>query len=384
MGIYSEYLEKHFSFAEINFERKHQLNRISQIRNRDILVFASDFTKGNAPISISFEDLLPIKDQSSNLHGNALDLILETPGGSGEVAEDIVKLLRNKYDDIAIIVPGWAKSAGTIIAMSCDDILMEPASALGPIDAQIARNGKVFSADALLKGMKEIKNEVQDSGILNMAYVPILQDISPGELQSAQNALDFAKDLVQEWLVKYKFKDWNTHSVTNEPVTLQDKQQRAHEIATVLAEHSKWLTHGRSIKIKDLEEMKLKIVDYSKNTELFDAIKRYYILLKMTFDSNIYKVFETVNSQIFRSINMGGVIQQHENNKKKPINATINCNKCNYTINVQANLGQSFPLMEGFIPFPTNNILICPNCSNRLDISQVRHQIEAQTGLPVV
>lgn len=382
MGYYSEYLGQNLNFDQINFERKEQLRRISELRGRDILVFAADFSKGNAPISISFEDLLPINDQFSNLKGTSLDLILETPGGSGETAEDIVKLLRSKYNDISIIVPGWAKSAGTIIAMSCDEILMEPASALGPIDAQISRNGKVFSAEALLKGMDEIKREVSEKGNLNMAFIPILQDISPGELQSAQNALDFAKELVQEWLVKYKFKDWNTRSASGESVTIEIKQQRAKEIAATLADHSKWLTHGRSIKIQDLEEMKLKISNYSLNDELADAIRRYYTLLKMTFDTNIYKVYETIDSQIFRSTNSGGISQPPQT--PKPITATIECGNCNYSINIQVNLGQNFPIQEGYLPFPENNLLICPNCSIEHDLSKIREQLEAQEGMPVV
>ena len=41
-------------------------------------------------------DLLPISDQLANLKGTKLDLILETPGGAGEVAEDIVRMIRKK------------------------------------------------------------------------------------------------------------------------------------------------------------------------------------------------------------------------------------------------------------------------------------------------
>ena len=89
-------------------------------------------------------DLLPISDQLANLKGTKLDLILETPGGAGEVAEDIVRMIRKKYDDVAVIVPGWAKSAGTIIAMAADEILMGPTSALGPIDARLSWQGKRF------------------------------------------------------------------------------------------------------------------------------------------------------------------------------------------------------------------------------------------------
>src|SRR5580658_5745100 len=191
MGIYTEYLEKFASgnFDELSAERKTQLKRISELRGRDVLVFAADINKGIQQISIDYSDLLPFTDQLSNLKGKQLDLILETPGGSGEVAEDLVKAMRGKYEDVAVIVPGYAKSAGTIMAMAADEILLGPFSGLGPIDAQIFYQGKQFSADALLEGMEKIKKEVSDTGTLNRAYIPILQGISPGELQNAENAL---------------------------------------------------------------------------------------------------------------------------------------------------------------------------------------------------
>jgi len=160
MGFYSEYLDRQLNMEQLTTERKRQLQHISELRgNRDVLVLAADLNKADAPISLDYSDLLPVNDQLSNLSGKALDLILETPGGSGEVAEDIVRLLHGKYEEVAVIIPGYAKSAGTIIAMAGDEILMEPASALGPIDAQILWQGKVFSADALIKGIEKIKKD---------------------------------------------------------------------------------------------------------------------------------------------------------------------------------------------------------------------------------
>ena len=188
------------------------------------------------------------------------------------------------------------------MAMGADEILMEPASALGPVDAQITWEGKHFSAEALLEGMGKIKMEVEETGVLNKAYIPILQGISPGELQNAQNALDFAKKLVTDWLIKYKFKNWETHSSTGDPVTETEKNGRAIEIAETLRSHSQWLTHGRSIKLEDLAEMKLVINDYSKNLPLAEAIRRYHALLQIAFHTNIYKVIETPCSQIYRFI----------------------------------------------------------------------------------
>ncbi|MGE7727838.1 SDH family Clp fold serine proteinase [Bacillus cereus] len=386
MGMFTEFLERGFSFEQINLERKKYLQKISELRGgRDIITFAADFNKGNAPISIVYDDLLSINDQLANLNGNQLDIILETPGGSGEVAEDIVKLLREKYDHISVIVPGWAKSAGTLIAMSCDEILMEPASALGPIDAQISREGQVFSAEALLKGMDEIKREVQATNYLNPAYIPILQGISPGELQGAQNALDFAKVLVREWLVQYKFKDWNHHSTTGEPVSLDEKNQRADEIASCLCDHSKWLTHGRSIKIKDLEDMKLVINDYSQNEQLAEAIRSYYTLLRMTLGTNIYKVYETIDSQIYKSVNSGDSEEmQLPSQPSHQVQFNFGCGNCQKNFVIQANFEVNVPIEEGAIEFPKDDLFVCPSCRIETRIEGIRQQIESQMGKPIV
>lgn len=204
MGYFSDYLNIAMDPKALEVERAKQLAQIARLRKRDVIVMAADIGKGRSPISIDAKDLTPLNDQISHPKAKAIDLILETPGGSGETAEDIVKLLRHKYDDVGVIVPGAAKSAGTIIAMAADEILMEPVSALGPIDAQILWQGKVFSAGALIEKVEKIKQEVALTKILNKAYIPILQSVSPGELQNAENSLEFAKILVRDWLVRYK------------------------------------------------------------------------------------------------------------------------------------------------------------------------------------
>jgi Serine dehydrogenase proteinase len=388
VGVYSEYLNRGMSFQEMEAERKAQLARISELRSRDVLVYAANLsTRSRVPISIEYADLLPVNDQLANLKGSALDLVIETPGGSGEVAEDIVKLLRSKYQDVAAIVPGAAKSAGTIVVMAADDILMEPASALGPIDAQIQWQGKVFSAEALLEGIKAIQTEVRETGQLNLAYLPILQQISPGEIQHAKNALTFAKELVRDWLATYKFKQWSTHSSTGKPVTDDEKRARADDVAAALANHTRWLTHGRSIKIPDLEEMRLKITDYSEMPELMDAIRRYHTLLQMLFDSNCYKVFETATSQIYRfaaptspSGNPAGLPA------RPPTGAIIDliCNNCKNEMRIQARVDPKAPDEPGTLPWPKDDRLKCSSCGIEHDLGDTRRQLEAQLGRPLI
>lgn len=384
MGVYSEYLDKQFSYDDLSKERKKQLKRISEIRERDVLVYASN-VNSNAPTSIDYSDILPFSDQLSNISSDDIDIILETPGGLAEVVEDLVRLVRNKHKNVGIIVPGMAKSAGTIFSMAADEILMGELSALGPIDAQIMSNGKRFSADAFLEGLNKIRQEATTKKSLELAYIPMLQNLSPGEIQHCENAQKFSKTLVKNWLKEYKFKDWNIHETSQTPVTDDDKEKRAEEIADLLCNHSHWLTHGRSIKMQDLKKMKLAITDYTQNSQLNDAITRYYTLLQMSFETNIYKLYETPTSQIYRSTNQTPPIDKQILQKlPNPLVVEFECGKCKATSKIQINFEKSFPLNPGAFPFPRNNKFKCPSCGAESDVLGLRQQLEAQTKKKIV
>jgi hypothetical protein len=394
MGIYSNYLDALKDFQSISAERKSQLQKITQIRNRAILVIASDFTKGDSPIAIDGTDVTAVSDQLAGKSGAGIDFILETPGGFAERAEDIVKLLRDKYTSVAFIIPGAAMSAGTIMVMSGDEILMEPASSLGPIDAQMPhRDGRRFSAEAFLRGLDKIKEEVETTGILNKAYIPILQNISPAEIQACENAQDFSKKLVSQWLANGKFRTWTHHGSTGKPVTDAEKLARAEEIAEKLRDHSNWLTHGRSIKMADLLNMRLQIVDFSTNDQLCDAIRRYYALLRITFETTgIFKLFETIDTQLYRfnqavmapmpmpSIPFPLQLPQAQN--KMVISAQ--CRKCGNSFKIQVNFGIESPLEPGCVPFPQDDKLKCTGCGVEQDLSLMRQNLESQFGKKIV
>jgi ClpP class serine protease len=66
-----------------------------------------------------------------------LNLIIDSPGGEGTVAEKIIELCRAYCSEFRVIVPNRAKSAATIIALGSDEIVMGYCSELGPIDAQV-------------------------------------------------------------------------------------------------------------------------------------------------------------------------------------------------------------------------------------------------------
>ncbi|MGY5148629.1 MAG: SDH family Clp fold serine proteinase [Candidatus Nitrosopumilus sp. bin_68KS] len=390
MGVYADYLNTLQDIDSINLERKKLLKKISELRDkRDVLVIASDLSKGRAPISIDYTDILPVHDQLQNLHGSAIDIILETPGGFAEVVEDIVKMIREKYEHVGIIIPGYAKSAGTIFAMAGDEILMGSTSGLGPIDAQITlANGKRYSADAFLKGIEDIKRVVDKTRKLNAAYIPILQNISPGEIQHCENAQCFSKKLVTDWLANYKFKFWTKHS-DGRDVTESERNSRAEEIANKLTSQTTWLTHGRSIRIKDLEDLQLKIFDYSKQAELDNAITSYYTLLRMTFEgSNLYKLFETPDSQIYRHVVSNTPVPNAvplQGAIGDSVSFDLSCKFCSSSFKMQANFKKDIPVPEGVILLTKDsNTIKCPICDKEHNISELKIQIESQTKKEIV
>ena len=65
-----------------------------------------------------------------------VDIVLHTPGGISSATQQILHALLNHKGPKTAYVPYRAKSAGTMIALACDEIVMGPSAVLGPIDPQ--------------------------------------------------------------------------------------------------------------------------------------------------------------------------------------------------------------------------------------------------------
>jgi ClpP class serine protease len=66
-----------------------------------------------------------------------IDLILHTPGGLVLAAEQIAKALVEHKGKVTVFVPHYAMSGGTLIALTADEVVMDPNAVLGPVDPQI-------------------------------------------------------------------------------------------------------------------------------------------------------------------------------------------------------------------------------------------------------
>lgn len=222
-----------------------------------------------------FRDFIESVKKRSDRKEKAIAIFLRTAGGSVETSERMVGVLRKHYNSVYFVVPDTAMSAGTILCMSGDKIYMDYSSSLGPVDPQVPTSdtGEYLPAMGYLDKVQEISSKDD----LTQADVVFLRRLDLGRLALYEQSRDLSIDLLKKWLVKYKFKDWNKHQTTNpgSKVTKEQKLRRAEEIATNLADHKKWRTHGRNLDILKLQEMKLLIDDYSDNDALSKTIREY-------------------------------------------------------------------------------------------------------------
>jgi len=99
-----------------------------------------------SPITFGLEHRVKAAVEARDPRRAALFVVLDTVGGVVEVVERIVRVLRHHYEEVRFIIPDRAMSAGTVLAMSGDDILMDYHSCLGPIDPQVEREGRLMPA----------------------------------------------------------------------------------------------------------------------------------------------------------------------------------------------------------------------------------------------
>src|SRR3954470_16467936 len=66
-----------------------------------------------------------------------IDLVLHTPGGLVLAAEQIAHAVRAHPAKVTVLVPHYAMSGGTLLALAADEIVMDPQAVLGPVDPQL-------------------------------------------------------------------------------------------------------------------------------------------------------------------------------------------------------------------------------------------------------
>ena len=136
-------------------------------------ILGADMLTIYSPIVAGLENLIKNAVETLNPPKRKIGIILDSPGGVVEVVERIMEVIRHHYEEVYILVPGRAMSAGTVFAMARDKIYMNYFSCLGPIDPQIEKDGKLVPALAYLNEYNRIQKK-PTRAILILLIMPFL------------------------------------------------------------------------------------------------------------------------------------------------------------------------------------------------------------------
>ncbi|MCY4673956.1 MAG: serine dehydrogenasease [Bacteroidetes bacterium] len=208
----------------------------------------------------------------------SITIILETLGGDILTVERMVTELRYNYDCVYVIVPNVAMSAGTIFALSANEILMDYFSYLGPIDPQIEKDGQLVPALSYLNQFERLNEKAKMGQITSVEYA-LINKMDPGDLYQFEQSAGLSIELAEKWLFEYMLQ--SVGDQTNGTPSTDEVKTKAKHIATSLNDHERWRVHGRGINMKTLrEELHLPVKNLADCEKLHKSVREYSDLLQ--------------------------------------------------------------------------------------------------------
>lgn len=244
------------------YGRQARIREIQKITNSRLICYVS------GPLaSLTRDDVLPLVDLLHTIPpGSDIDLLLHTPGGEIDAAEKMANMIRRHVGDAGkfrVIVPDFAKSAGTLVSLAADTILMSDSSELGPIDPQLRLpdgNGgyPLRPVQSYVDGYETLIGLINENPG-NEAHLRMLDKYDPTMIDICRKVIARSNKLAEELLQRGMFRRGGNFTAT----------------AAELANNRKWLQH--SVPIDYIEAKKLGLnVTYLEPTD--PLWQRYWAL----------------------------------------------------------------------------------------------------------
>ncbi len=123
--------------------RRRQIQAFERSRGSRVITMIHR-QEGRGLLGLPFGRYIDIEDSEQVLRAIRLtppdmpiDLILHTPGGLVLASDQIAHALKRHPGKVTVIVPHYAMSGGTLVALAADEILMDADAVLGPVDPQL-------------------------------------------------------------------------------------------------------------------------------------------------------------------------------------------------------------------------------------------------------
>lgn len=252
---------------ELQMIRNDKMTDLFNYTNRNVICYYSTWLQGNPTnqnpeVMINDNDMNGFMNAISQLDKTkGLDLILHTPGGVVTATESLVSYLRKVFNnDIRVIVPHLAMSAGTMIACSSKEIIMGKESSLGPVDPQY----RGVPAQGVLKEFEEAMKQTLVAPNRSLIWKEIISQYRPTFLGECVNVVKLSNDLVREWLETCMFKK------------SKNKTAKINKIIDELASHDASKVHDRHYDYNKCKKLGLKVKMLESDSILQDKVLSIY------------------------------------------------------------------------------------------------------------
>ena len=259
MASWNEILNSIQMMGNLDRTLNEYMMKLSQKTNRNVIVYFSAWQqKPNILANWAIDDydrngfMNALKGLDKN---KGLDLILHTPGGDLAATKSIVEYLLAFFNnDIRVIVPHTAMSAGTMMACAGKEIIMGLHSTLGPIDPQLSG----VPANEYLKLFEQGKKALSENRDV-IYWSDVLSKYPPTFFGQCQNAISLSEKYVSNWLKNNMLND------------MEEKESK--DTAKFLANYNYHLNHNTRLHIKELQEnTSLVIKKLEDDDELQDIV----------------------------------------------------------------------------------------------------------------
>jgi hypothetical protein len=210
--------------------------------------------------------------------GENVDLLLHTGGGDVDAAEKLMTMVQATVagGQFRAIIPDFAKSAGTLIVLGADALLMSDSSELGTIDPQIltgdGRGNMVYhSVLSYLAAFKTHADKLRDDPDDPVARL-MLGKLDPTTLRHYEAIRDRARSFAEGQLKR--------------------KGRNFSAIASALMDIGRWQSHGQMITWGDAKELGLPVEYLPPRSKQWQAYWHLYCLLRMAV-KDCQNIFES-------------------------------------------------------------------------------------------
>ena len=277
-------------FKASNAERYQRQDIIRQIQDRTGCRLICYVAGNRLDCMINQNDTLPVVDLLHNIReGENIDLLLHTIGGSVDAAEKLIRLVRSKVGtgQLRVIVPEFAKSAGTVMVLGADRVVMSDTSELGPIDPQMQfsdsrGNVRWHSVQNYLDVYKEHYDKITEHPE-NVAAQIMLGKIDPDTVKLCRAVMARARQSAESLLRQGMFRNGGNFTQT----------------VGELLDTERWLSHSQMISWEDAKDPRIGLmVEYLKqDDDLWQDYWRLYCLQRLVIEDRM-KLYESANASL--------------------------------------------------------------------------------------